>query len=99
MEPIFYNLSLNAFYADDVNSYIVKLYAYIASFFSYIEKYICEGISYFSSLVVRIFSLIFSKMQTGNPQSYLSYSLFVIMTCFGGVMLVYALIIYFSEVQ
>ncbi|MBR2525633.1 NADH-quinone oxidoreductase subunit L [bacterium] len=97
--PLFYDLSYRAFFADDVNNFISNIYCCLVKILSYIEKYICEGLSYILSLCVRISAFIFSKFQTGNVQSYLSYSLLIMMFSFGGLLLVYSLVIYFSEVQ
>lgn len=97
--PVFFDLSYNALYIEDFYAQIVKIYKKLAKFLYYIDKYVFDGISYMSSLQVRLTSWVFSKMQTGNVQSYLAYSLFVIMIGFGGIILVYNLIMYFSEVQ
>ena len=63
-----------------------------------IDKYILDAISYLFVLNVRVVSWILSKIQTGKVQSYLSYALLLIMLCFGGLLLIYNLIVYFSEV-
>ena len=97
--PVFFDLSYNTLYIEDFYAQIVKIYKKLAKFLYYIDKYVFDGISYMSSLQVRLTSWVFSKMQTGNVQSYLAYSLFVIMIGFGGIILVYNLIMYFSEVQ
>lgn len=97
--PVFFDLSYNALYIEDFYAQIIKIYKKLAKFLYYIDKYVFDGISYMSSLQVRLTSWVFSKMQTGNVQSYLAYSLFVIMIGFGGIILVYNLIMYFSEVQ
>lgn len=97
--PLFYDISYNAFYAEAVNNYIIRVFRRLAKTAVLIEKYVFDGIAYLSSFIVRLSALCFSKMETGNIQSYIAYSLFTIMLCFGGVMLVYSLIFYFSEVQ
>ena len=97
--PILYKVSYNAFYADEVNKFVHNLYVLIMKMLLAIEKYICDGISYLTTFLVRLFALVFSKMQTGNIQSYLVYSLFFITASFAGIILIYALIIFFSEVQ
>ncbi len=96
---LLYGISYNGFYAENLISFIVILYKKLSNIVNMIEKYIFEGVSYLLTLVVKIISLCFSKMQTGNAQSYLSYSLFIMMCSFAGILLVYSLIIYFSEVQ
>lgn len=97
--PVLYYLSLEGFYAESLNLYIIKCYKNFANILYIIEKYIFNGIVYISTIFTRVIALVFSKMQTGNVQSYISYSIFIIMLSFGGVLLVYSLIIYFSEVQ
>ncbi len=97
--PILYSLSNYGFYLDDVSFYIAKLYRKLSKILFLIEKYIFDGITFLSTFCIRLLSLFFSKMQTGNVQSYISYSMFMLMLCFGGIMFVYSLILYFSEVQ
>ena len=97
--PVLYELSYNAFYIDDIYNNFVKWFNRFARFASLFDKYIFDGISYISSLNVRLLSWFLSKMQTGNVQSYLAYSMLILMISFGGIMLVYSLIMYFSEVQ
>ena len=96
---LIYSISFNAFYVENIISYVVFTFNRISRIIHFIEKYVFEGIVYAASLFSRLCALTFSKMQTGNVQSYLSYSLFILMIGFGGVMLVYVLIIYLSEVQ
>lgn len=97
--PILYYLSYDGFYAENINCYVVKCYKNLANLLYLAEKYIFDGIVYISTIFTRVISFIFSKMQTGNVQSYLAYSVFIIMLSFGGVLLIYSILIYFSEVQ
>ena len=96
--PVLYDISYNAFYIEDFNGLIVRNYKKLANLVNYIDNYIFDGIVYMSTFCTRFSSLIFSKMQTGNLQSYLAYSLLIITASFGGLVLVYNLIMYFLEV-
>lgn len=97
--PVLYELSYNAFYFEDIYANVLKAYNRFSRVAYLFDKYIFDGITYISALNVRLSSWFLSKMQTGNVQSYLAYALTVIMISFGGIMLVYSLIMYFSEVQ
>ena len=97
--PLLQDVFFNGLYIDDFYLKLAKIYNAISRGCYLVDKYIFDGISYFFSLTTRLISWTFSKLQTGNIQSYLSYSLFLVMMCFGGIILVYSLIIYFSEVQ
>ncbi|MGN0017849.1 MAG: NADH-quinone oxidoreductase subunit L [Candidatus Gastranaerophilaceae bacterium] len=97
--PLLYELSLNAIYFEDFNNIIIKGYKRFSRFLYIIDKYIFDGFVYFCTLNTRLTSWFLSKMQTGSVQSYLAYSMFLLMISFGGIMLVYSLIMYFSEVQ
>ena len=83
---------------EDLNTLIVRNYKKLSNLVNYIDKYVFDGIVYLSTFCTRFSSLIFSKMQTGNLQSYLAYSLLIITAGFGGLLLVYNLIMYFLEV-
>ena len=93
------SLSYNAFYVEDFVSFVVNIFDNICKFIVNVERVIFNGIVYIFALFARLFALLLSKFQTGNIQTYLSYSLLIIMLSFGGVMVVYSLIIYLSEVQ
>ena len=97
--PLIQDLFFNGFYLDEFYFNLSRIYNNVARGCYLLDKYVFESISYCFSLTTRLISWTFSKLQTGNIQSYLSYSLFLIMMCFGGIILVYSLIIYFSEVQ
>ncbi|MBQ3310848.1 NADH-quinone oxidoreductase subunit L [bacterium] len=97
--PILYDLSINAMYFDGVYHFITKSYKRFSKFLYIIDKYIFDGIVYFCTLNTKMISWFLSKIQTGSVQAYLAYSIFILMMSFGGIMLVYSLIMYFSEVQ
>lgn len=96
--PVLYDISYNAFYIEDFNTIVVRNYKKLANLVNYLDKYVFDGIVYLSTFCTRFSSLIFSKMQTGNLQSYLAYSLLIITASFGGLVLIYNLIMYFLEV-
>lgn len=95
--PVLYQLSFNKFYIDDFYNFLsLKLYYFIAKVCGIIDKYVVDGLVNLSGICVRSFSWIFSKMQTGNFQSYLSYSVVFIAIFFAGLMFAYTLIINYS---
>ncbi len=96
--PVIFDISYNGFYMDNIYSGVVKGYKRLSRIAYLIDKYVFDAISYLFALNIRFFSWILSKLQTGKVQSYLSYALLIIMLCFGGLLLIYNLIVYFSEV-
>ena len=96
--PVIFDISYNGFYIDNIYSGLVNGYNKMSRIAYLIDKYFFEAISYLFVLNIRFFSWILSKLQTGNVQSYLAYSLLIIMLCFGALLLIYNLIVYFSEV-
>ncbi len=97
--PIMYQCSYSGFCSEYINSKVVFIYNKIFELANKAEQFLFDGIVFSSSFAIRLFAWLFSKMQTGNVQSYLAYSMIVLIMGFGGVMFVYSLIIYFSEVQ
>ena len=96
--PVIFDISYNGFYLDNIYSGVVKGYKRLSRIAYLIDKYVFDAISYLFALNIRFFSWILSQLQTGKVQSYLSYALLIIMLCFGGLLLIYNLIVYFSEV-
>lgn len=96
--PVMFDISYNGFYLDNIYLVVVKGYKRLSRIAYLIDKYVFDAISYLFALNIRFFSWILSKLQTGKVQSYLSYALLIIMLCFGGLLLIYNLIVYFSEV-
>lgn len=96
--PVMFDISYNGFYLDNIYLGVVKGYKRLSRIAYLIDKYVFDAISYLFALNIRFFSWILSKLQTGKVQSYLSYVLLIIMLCFGGLLLIYNLIVYFSEV-
>jgi len=92
--PVLYQLSYNKFYIDNFYNFIADRVYYVVSRACYlIDKYIVDGFVKFSAFSVRGTSWVFSKMQTGNFQSYLTYSLIFLAFIFTSLMLLYAIII------
>lgn len=92
--PVLYQLSLNRFYIDNLYDFIAKRVYYVVSkFCSIFDKYLVDGLVNLTGLNVRAASWIFSRMQTGNFQSYLTYSLVFLAFVFAGLMLAYTIII------
>lgn len=95
--PGLYQLSYNKFYIDNFYDFLTKkIYYIIAKITGFFDKYIIDGIVSTCGYSVRAVSWIFSKMQTGNFQSYLSYSVAVLAIIFAGLMLAYTVIVQFS---
>lgn len=95
--PILYQLSYNKLYIDNFYAFITdKIYYFVSKFCAFIDKFIVDGLVVLTSLSVRTYSWVFSKMQTGNFQSYLAYSVIFLAIAFTGLMFAYTLIIHFS---
>lgn len=84
-----YKLSFNGFYLYKIGTWFIEsVFLRFCRFLDFVDKYIINGVVVIFALTTRVFSYIFSKSQTGNVQSYLTYSIFII----GLVMLVVALL-------
>lgn len=95
--PGLYQLSYNKFYIDNFYDFLSKKMYYIVSkFCAFIDKYVVDGLVAFAGFNVRAFSWIFSKMQTGNFQSYLAYSVIFLALVIAGLMFAYTMIVQYS---
>lgn len=95
--PVFYQLSLNRFYIDNFYDFIANKVYYTASkICSFMDKYLVDGVVALTGLTVRSCSWIFSRLQTGNFQSYLNYTLIFLAIIFAGLMFAYTLIVYWG---
>lgn len=95
--PGLYQLSYNRFYIDNFYNFITeKIYYIISKISAFVDKYIVDGLVILSALNVRACSWVFSKMQTGNFQSYLAYSVVFLAIVFAGLMFAYTVIIHYS---
>lgn len=98
--PLLYKLSYNRFYIDNLYSFISeKVYYFVSRFCAIFDKYVIDGLVILSSFVVRSFSWTFARLQTGNFQSYLCYTLIFLSMIFTFLMLAYTLIINFSLIS
>jgi len=92
--PILYQLSYNRFYIDNFYNFIAeRIYYIICRVCYFVDKYFVDGVVKLSAFGVRGTSWVFSKMQTGNFQSYLAYSLIFLAFIFAGLMFAYTIII------
>lgn len=95
--PVLYQLSYNKFYIDNFYDFISKkLYYMVSKVCSFVDKYIVDGLVILAGLNVRACSWMFSKMQTGNFQSYLAYSVVFLAIVFAGLMFAYTAILNFG---
>jgi len=92
--PVLYQLSYNKLYIDNFYNFIAERIYYLISKICYLaDKYFIDGIVKLSAFSVRSCSWVFSVMQTGNFQSYLTYSLVFLALIFTALMFAYAIII------
>lgn len=97
--PILYNLSYNALYIDNFYNYLAKnIYSSITETFNFIETYVYDGFVAVIVFLVKLKSWVCSKLQTGNIQSYISYSFLILAALFTIFCVVYSLVAYFVEV-
>lgn len=92
-----YQLSYNKFYIDNLYGFFTdKVYYYVSKISAWFDKYIVDGFVKLCALHVRAYSWLFSKMQTGNFQSYLAYAVIFLAIIFAGLMIMYTLIINYT---
>jgi len=95
--PILYQLSYNRLFIDNFYDFLSKKIYYLAAGICAIfDKYIVDGLVILAALNVRAFSWVCSKMQTGNFQSYLAYSVVFLAIVFAGLMLAYSIIMQYG---
>ncbi len=95
--PILYKLSYNKFYIDNFYNFIAeKVYSTVSRICAFVDKYFVDGLVILAGLNVRALSWVLSKMQTGNFQSYLAYSVVFLAIIFTGLMFAYTMIIHYS---
>ena len=95
--PILYQLSYNKFYIDNFYDFIAqKVYYVISRICAFVDKYFIDGLVMLAGFSVRACSWVLSKMQTGNFQSYLAYSVVFLAIIFAGLMFAYTMIINYS---
>lgn len=93
-----YQLSYNKFYIDNFYDNFIsrKVYYVTSKLCALFDKYVVDGLVILAGFNVRVFSWIFSKMQTGNFQSYLAYAIAFLAVVFAGLMFAYTMIISYS---
>lgn len=95
--PLLYQLSYNKLYIDNFYDFIAKRVYYTGSkICAFVDKYIIDGLVILAAINVRACSWVFSKMQTGNFQSYLAYSVMFLAIIIAGLMFAYTIIINYS---
>lgn len=98
--PVLYQLSYNRFYIDNLYDFFAKrLYYIVSKICAFIDKFFIDGLVVLSALSVRACSWVLSKMQTGNFQSYLAYSVIFLAAIFAILMFAYSIIIHFSLIS
>lgn len=76
-----YKLSYNTFYINQINSWVINnVFLRLCRVQSFFDKYIVDGFVNLVGLFTRFMSWIVSKLQNGNVQTYISYSIFFIGT-------------------
>lgn len=97
--PVLYKLSYNKLYIDNFYDFISnKIYYVAARTCFFIDKHIIDGLVYLAALSVRSYSWVFSKMQTGNFQSYVAYTAAFLAIIMAALMVAYTVIINYSLV-
>lgn len=95
--PGLYQLSYNRFYIDNFYDFLTtKIYYIFSKICAFMDKYLVDGLVILAALNVRAFSWVLSKMQTGNFQSYLAYSVVFLAIVFAGLMFAYTVIVQYS---
>ncbi len=69
-------LSCKELYIPEIYNFISSVFLKFTKLFFYIEKFIFDFISEITAKIIQKISLIISRIQNGNIQSYISYSLF-----------------------
>lgn len=76
-----YKLSFNKFYIDEINNWFIKrIFLTGCRIIEMFDKYVVDGFVNFVTLFTRFMAWVVSKLQNGNVQTYLSYSIFLIGT-------------------
>lgn len=95
--PGLYQLSYNKFYIDNFYDFLSqRMYYLISKICAFVDKYLVDGLVILAALNVRAFSWVLSKLQTGNFQSYLAYSVVFLAIIFAGLMFAYTVIVQYS---
>lgn len=92
--PVLYQLSYNRFYIDNFYDFVSnKVFTAVSKATYIFDKYVVDGFVVLSCFCVKVFSWVCSKMQTGNFQSYLAYSVVFLALVFASLMFLYTVIV------
>lgn len=89
LPKMLYNLSKNELYIPNIFNFIGNIFISIFKLIYIFEKYIIDGGITFIVIINKFLSKIISKLQNGNIQTYVSYSVFAIGTILLVVMYFY----------
>lgn len=81
LPKLVYKLSINKFYIDEIYNWLVNnIFLNACKLIRIFDKYVVDGFVNFVALFTRFMAWVVSKLQNGNVQTYLSYSVFLIGT-------------------
>lgn len=92
--PLLYKLSQNELFIPNLYNFIGRLFNLIYFAINIIDKYVIEGFINITVKITKFISNIISKLQNGNIQTYVSYSIFSI-----GIILLIILYLYFMALR
>ena len=92
--PMLYKLSQNELFIPNLYNFIGRLFNLIYFAVNIIDNYVIEGIINITVKITKFISNIISKLQNGNIQTYVSYSIFSI-----GIILLIILYLYFMALR
>ena len=92
--PLLYKLSQNELFIPNLYNFIGRLFNLIYFAVNIIDKYVIEGFINITVKITKFISNIISKLQNGNIQTYISYSIFSI-----GIILLIILYLYFMALR
>ncbi len=92
--PLLYKLSQNELFIPNLYNFIGRLFNLIYFAVNIIDKYVIEGFINITVKITKFISNIISKLQNGNIQTYVSYSIFSI-----GIILLIILYLYFMALR
>lgn len=94
LPTLLYKLSEKELFIPNIYDFIGKVFSYFFNFVYLFEKYIIDGTINLIGKTNKILSKIISKLQNGNIQTYVSYSVFSI-----GIILLVVLYFYFMAAR
>lgn len=94
LPPFVLNLSEKELYIPNLYNFIGKIFNGLYFIFDIFDKYIIDGSINLTTRIIIKFSKIISKLQNGNIQTYISYSIFIT-----GIILFIVLYLYFVALR